>query len=929
MDSELGRIFEWGRLGGAGLWWVVPLAGLLLVTFFLLAWGEHRRTNSRWPVVLALCRMGAVVAVLLWFLQPRFRFLQENEQPSQLVVLVDTSASMLLPDGGLPEGTNGQSGQGEVLSFPGATRWQTVRAILQASKMWADLGVHHKIDLYTFDTSFRPVETLVASDSQTVSREEGSQLAGDRPAVAEADTAANDDRLPAHRLITFAADQSKLTALGTITPAGPETRLGEALLSVVQQYPHETLAAVVLISDGGQNAGVDVSEALSVFRARKIPVFTLGVGPTVAPGDLRVAQVEVPARVRPKDPFPVVVRVESEGYRGAVEVLLTVWEAMPPQLPSARVDELQPDAPAANQEAESAGEANDRSQPVRQEGGKVTDARGPGRRPVFQQSTTLSFDESRLAASTRFDVALLREGRYTVEILLRPQQPDAIAENNRREAACEVLDRPLRVLLVSGGPSREYQFLRSVLFRDPAVRVDVLLQSARTGAWQEADRMLTELSADLSVWGEYDCLVAVDPDWRNLGRSPEQIPRILEALERWIGDLGGGMIFVAGGIYAGDPLSGWRNDPRCQAMLRLLPVALGASRSFVSGEMYTSSEPWPLVFTPEGQSANYLWLEAGANASRRAWEAFPGVYSCLEAREPKRGATVLAYFGDPRVAHGGARPIYLAEHFYGAGRVLYIGSGELWRLRAVDERYYERLWLQLIRHVAQGRLAGVSPRLFVTADKELYTIGETVFVRARLLDERFRPVETDALTVFVSEPDGQVRPIRLLPAPGEPGSYRGPYLPQRVGDYRVRLRSPQLPGEEVEYRFRVDVSGLEERTLLRNESLLRELAVATGGRYFRQPARAIDPSSPEYLPPLIPVRSRTEIAVGPPMEPTIGELLDFVLLGRQPPEAAGVPAFRRWVPLGVDSVLLGLAVFLLAVDWLVRQLGSWTAAVRT
>ena len=50
------------------------------------------------------------------------------------------------------------------------------------------------------------------------------------------------------------------------------------------------------------------------------------------------------------------------------------------------------------------------------------------------------------------------------------------------------------------------------------------------------------------------------------------------------------------------------------------------------------------------------------------------------------GAVIYARFSDPRIAQGGQQPPYFAGQFYGSGSVFYLGSGEMWRLRAVDVR---------------------------------------------------------------------------------------------------------------------------------------------------------------------------------------------------------------------------------------------------
>ncbi len=941
MENQVGLLFEWGRANLVHPWWIAVLVGFLVAGGLLLTWREYGRTKSLWAWILGGLRLAAVAALLLWFLQPRWRLLREEAQPSQLLVLVDTSASMLLPDEVPAVGKDSPSIAESRLGPPeDGTRWATVVRLFHARHMWEDLISQHELHVYTFDaalplalserTKYRPEE--VGTPDPPYPQQGNKNPAPSEEALSHSIEALG-EQLSANKggtkrefapQVASAAGALHTMAQGLagFTPAGQETRLGEALLYVVQQHPQDTLAGIVLVSDGGHNAGADVSEAVRLLRDRKIPLFALGVGPRVAPGDVRVAEVQAPARVRPKDPFPVVVQLESDRFEGAVEVRLHAVRLSQPTV-SPRTEDL-PQEQSALADEDLAKEALAAGSRPGAHHGRHFSPAGATARVEVQQTASTTLGPSQLAATVRFELALLEEGLYALQVEIQPNRPEAIVENNRREVICEVMERPLRVLLVSGGPGREYQFLRSVLFRDQTVRVDILLQSAQPGAWQEADQLLSHLPEDLGGFGDYDCLVAIDPDWRRIARSPEDIPRVLEALERWIADLGAGMIFVAGNVYSGETLGGWRSDPRCQMVLSLLPVRLEGNRTFGSPGMDTGPEPWPIVFTPEGQAASYLWLEPGPEASRKAWEVFPGVYSCLQASDTKRGATVLAHLGDPRLAQLGRSPVYLAEHFYGAGRVIYLGSSELWRLRAVNEKYYERLWLQLIRHVAQGRLEGPSPRLLVAVDRPAYLLGETVFFRARILDQLFRPVQVESLTVRITEPNGQIRPVRLFPTPGQPGDYRGPYLPRGVGEYHVVLQSPNWPGQEASCRFRVELSSLEERTLLRNEPLLRELAAATGGRYLPAPWAAVDKSSPDYLPALVLPRTRIQTIVGPPTEPTIGQLLEQSLLSLTGGNGGHLPPLRAWIPVGIDLCLLSLAVILLAGEWLVRQLGTWT-----
>ena len=88
------------------------------------------------------------------------------------------------------------------------------------------------------------------------------------------------------------------------------------------------------------------------------------------------------------------------------------------------------------------------------------------------------------------------------------------------------------MLLIAGGPSREYQFLRNQLFRDRDAAVDVLLQTGGAGASQEATNILAEFPELADDLFQYDCIVAFDPDWLQLDELQ------LELLDRWCGGAG-------------------------------------------------------------------------------------------------------------------------------------------------------------------------------------------------------------------------------------------------------------------------------------------------------------------------------------------------------------------------------------------------------
>lgn len=101
----------------------------------------------------------------------------------------------------------------------------------------------------------------------------------------------------------------------SIAPQGTNSPIGEFLSRTISQNGAsksakgtmdsdlakgaraDAFAAVVLISDGQNNAGMSISEAASRYVNESVPVFTIGVGSSFEPEDLGIVQVEHSQRV--------------------------------------------------------------------------------------------------------------------------------------------------------------------------------------------------------------------------------------------------------------------------------------------------------------------------------------------------------------------------------------------------------------------------------------------------------------------------------------------------------------------------------------------------------------------------------------------------------------------------------------------------------
>ena len=521
-----------------------------------------------------------------------------------------------------------------------------------------------------------------------------------------------------------------------LQPSGPETRLGQALRQVILDERRSPIAGIIVFTDGGQNAGIAPEAAVKMAQEAKIPIYPVGVGSDRLPINVRVARIEALPRAYPGDPYMVHGLIQTQGQ---ADVL--AGRPLTVQLLLRAAD-------------------HGRSQPGT---GTVVDSR------------QVILGTSGRSVPVEFEITPKSIGRQVVCLRIIPPPEDHNPGDDFREAEVEVVDRKDHVLLFAGGPTREYGFLRPLLFRDKSITVDVLLETAQPGISQEANRILDHFPATREEMYDYDCIVAFDPNWRSLTTAQ------VDLLESWVAEQAGGLIVIAGPVYMGEAVNGWLQDPAMAKIRALYPVEFIRRATTLDIDNVATKEPWPLDFTREGLEAEFLWLADGEAANQQAWASFPGVYSYFPVRGPKPSAWVFARFSDPRAGVSGQQPVYLAEQFYGSGRVFYQGSGEMWRLRQIEPAYFDRHYTRLIRHVAQGRALRESSRGTLMVGQDQYMLGDTVEIRGTVHQRPACPVGRPQ-----RDPGG-------LPRAGQPCPDRHP-PPGSQPDRHVRRASDGAQG---------------------------------------------------------------------------------------------------------------------------------------
>ncbi|HZN32398.1 MAG TPA: hypothetical protein VFB80_01215, partial [Pirellulaceae bacterium] len=88
-----------------------------------------------------------------------------------------------------------------------------------------------------------------------------------------------------------------------LKPRGALTRIGDNLKYLIDKERGGPIAAVLLFTDGGNNAGSDVKLAATAAGDATIPIYTVGLGSDKRPANVRVVDLEAPERVYPGDKF--------------------------------------------------------------------------------------------------------------------------------------------------------------------------------------------------------------------------------------------------------------------------------------------------------------------------------------------------------------------------------------------------------------------------------------------------------------------------------------------------------------------------------------------------------------------------------------------------------------------------------------------------
>jgi hypothetical protein len=769
---------EWHNIAKEDVGWFVALVVIPLV--LVLAWLVYRKERKDVAMtpklVLAGLRAGLYLLVALMLMGPILTVEISKIRKSFVLVLIDDSLSMRKSDPPssaeekrtLAEAVGMLNEKGELPAdvdeqFRKLSRAEVVKRVLNNPKYGILDKIEEKLNVayFTFSKGARAME-----------------------------------------------DRARWNEEYRVNDAGTETAIGEAMTQALSIYKGQLVSAIVVVSDGKNNFGIDPSRVAKQLKQRFVPVYTMIAGIPQKEKDIALLEPEGREAVLANDHYNFKLNLKSHGFEGQnADVSLYIVELKDA---TEKVD-MDP----AELEKRITGLTPEKTESVVMEGNKR-------KQPVD------------------FVFTPKKPGEYLLVIKTPPREDERTELNNYIGHRLRVADDKIKVLYVEHPPRYEYRFLKSALIRDEKILVHCFLTSADPDFVQEKSAKaedplfkepLKEWPKDLKTLLNYDVIVLGDVDLGKLG-DPKKVG---EDLEKFVSSFGGGIVFMSGTV----------NNPRTfvgTPLERLLPVIPEERRGGIEDVVYDKDFGYKLTDEAkiEGGHPIIRFPALGADIAKiiEQWEdndqradGLPGARWCAPVSKVKPGARTLVQLTNVPGREGpDQRPPAFVTQNYGYGRVFWSGIDEThrWRYLVGDSPWFYPFWQAAMYWVREGKLLGARRyRLRVDRHDKRYMTGDTVNFFASAFDRDFNPLTDAEIELNVEPLEGERIKVKLqLEREGgvpREGYYTGSFLPKSVGLYRAWVGEEDESTRATE-KFTVFIPNREEEEPILDEEQLKDIA---------------------------------------------------------------------------------------------------------
>ena len=824
--------------------WLVVLTFVLLLAFVFVGWMYLRDSRSigiLWAMILGLSRAIVYGLLAFAFLLPAEQTWEQSTARSRVVIAFDASSSMTTTIDDIPSESvplnKLPTRQEKVIKFLGDSTIDFLGALEKTNPVFA----------YRFGRSldenflqFQEGACLTKEDRDKLKEALKDNLTFKSEKLGEEAWQA---WLQPGKLIPAkeGAAESELNRLQTMITTGRNkveagdfnaTNVVDSVVGILQREMNQMTQGIVVFSDGRSTEGTlqalkDLEERATAAR---IPIFVVAVGEDRPKVKTEIVDLRVPGRVQPDDRFRVAVEVVGEGLaEKEFQAFLDITNVRKNQ---SGKEELLDVA------IEEAGTKGSKDKLRINLGNKITlvapvatyDKGNPPRAEVeFQvDAQALAKAAGREADLTGKKWVLAETPDSEIRFVARvPRDKSEIAldkEHKRGPVEMRVMDKPLRILLVASGPMRDYQFVRTLFVRETErkrAELSILLQNPpgkterRPGVVQDIppEKLLTRFpdlfdsatvdpNEKIYDLASYDVIVAFDPDWKQVNDLS------MNLLRTWV-DKGGGLIVIAGPLHTLELARPGAEKEKLKPILDLYPVVLKDIR--IEEMDRKPDSPKPLRFDGATPEMEFLRLDEDDQLPfLKDWEQFfnvdakdgqpkRGFYNFYPIEQAKTGSIVVARFDDPLVKgkDGKEQPFIVISDPASGKRVVWIGSGEVWRIRQYREQYFERFWMKLARY-ASAAATGKENRRISPYLGGPYLANRFIEFEARIDDKGGKPLGSAGKPprVLINPPAGVAqseipKEILMTPRPGSEGVFRARFMLRSAGRYEVIFDVPE------------------------------------------------------------------------------------------------------------------------------------------
>ncbi len=713
-------------LAAPPLWFLalIVVPGTVAIAYWAYTGMQRLERGPR--ITLAALRGLAIAVCCLLLFQPAWETTIYRKTQNQVHVLIDDSASMTRKDG-----------------YPEAAKHDALQALV------APTGL----------------EQMTRADLVTA-------VLGRKGGLLE-QLAKNHDV----RLFRVQRKPVPIRDLGELTARGNRTQLGDALDLHLGTASAGNLDAVILVSDGRNNAGLDPVEIAAKYALRGIPVHTIGVGDPEPPKNAWIVGPPGPKEALRQETVAFDCTVRAEGLAGKM----------------ARVE--------------------------------LHGAR-EGQESMVLTAITVDLPADGEGLPVRISHAFAESGDWTLHFRLAPLPEESQTDDNDDTRFLRVNDERIRVLYLEDLPRWEYRYVHTGLQRvDPSIQMQAFLFDASPKFAQEhGDEVppLKDIPRTDKDLAQYHVVLIGDVPPERFAPTEEGIRSWLEMLVRFV-ENGGGVGFLYGKAAMPER---YRNTP----LQDLLPVVLEDPIWLANprNQPRTDQAFRPLLDNPL-QPHEILLLQRDPAMNSRLWqEGLAGFRVHYPVLRAKPGATTLLRDpGEP--SRYGKRPLAVVGP-HPRGNTFFIATDETWVWRyPYGELYQDAFWRNVVRHLAQGRLQRRNDLIELTLDKVVLETGDKLRVTLRVHDEELQPATAAEHPIFLRNQDGAIERRTLRSTPGEPGAFQATFTMADPGAFSFLVFQNQNKADVVQAREDVIVR-LPDRELAESSqdaATLRRIAEAS------------------------------------------------------------------------------------------------------